>query len=172
MTTFSRKKIRGYGRKLRQLEDWKNYIISYPTEYLSETSFQIFRIHLSPFNWYRGRNPHLKFHKHLYQACHEILQNLKDNDFIKNNNLRVQLWLFYPRTIKSLVIITDKENYLKRNERIKAFDTEKGPPNLFNKYFDTFRIKLADDNVFNPIATNNKNTEWQTLKVGEIWTIE
>ena len=54
--TFSRKKIRGFDRKLKQLEIWKNFILSYPPDKLTKASGQIFRIHLSPFYWNGDKN--------------------------------------------------------------------------------------------------------------------
>jgi hypothetical protein len=172
MTTFSRKKIRGFKRKLRQLDEWKNYIISCPAEYLTRTSGQIFRIHLSPFYWYRERNPHLKFHKHLYQAYFEILQKLKENEVVKSNNLTVQLWLFYPHTVKSLVIVADHEYYQARNASIKSLPTKKRPPKLFNNYFDSLKLKLANHMVAEPVYKIESNKEWVTHRIGDIWTVE
>ena len=172
MTAFSKKKIRGFDRKLKQLDNWKKSIISCPTENLTKTNGQIFRIQLSPFYWYQDRNPHIKFHKHLYRAYLDILNQLKDNEFIRENKLTVQLWLFYPRTVKSLVIVADKENYLERNELIKAEDTKKSPPKLFSNNFDSFKLRLGNDNVFEPIENNGEISDWQTHRLGEIWTIE
>jgi len=172
MTAFSRKKIRGFDRKLKQLDNWKKSIISCNEENLTKTNGQIFRIQLSPFYWYHDRNPHIKFHKHIYRAYFDILHQLKDNEFVRKNSLTVQLWLFYPRTVKSLVIVADKENYLERNKLINAQDTKKSPPRLFSNNFDSFRLKLGDDNVFEPIDSIEEISEWQTHRLGDIWTIE
>ena len=172
MTAFSRKKIRGYDRKLRQLDLWKNHIISCPAEHLTTTSGRIFRIHLSPFYWYRDKNPHLKFHKHLYLAYLEILRKLVENEIVKKNNLTVQLWLFYPHTVRSLVIVSDMEHYQTRNESINALPTKESPPKLFNHYFDSFRLKRGDHNVFEPVDNIDSNTKWLTHRIGDIWTVE
>lgn len=172
MTAFSKKKIRGFDRKLKQLDNWKKFIISNSKENFEKTDGQVFRIHLSPFYWYNDRNPHIKFHKHLYLAYFDILNRLKNDEFIKKNMLTVQLWLFYPRTIKSLVIVADKENYLKRNKLIKAEETKKSPPKLFDNNFDSFNLRLANDEVFEPIENNEKINDWRTHRLGEIWTVE
>jgi hypothetical protein len=172
MTKFSRKKIRGYARKLRQLVEWKNYIISYPNEDLAESSFHIFRIRLGPFYWYQNRNPHLKFHKHLYCSYLEILQKLNDNEILKKNKLSVQLWLYHPRTVKSLVIIAGKENLQDRVEIINALHTIERLPKLFNNYFDSFKLKISNDNVFKPLNKFDNNTEWLTIRLGDIWIVE
>ena len=170
--TFSRKKLRGFDRKLKQLDKWKKSIIHCLPELCTKPGGQIFRINLDPFTWHGDKNPHRKFHEHLYKAFSEILIELNKKEFIKSNNLTVQLWLFYPRTVKSLVIVANQNDYLKRNEQIDVVETQKIPPKIFNNYFSSFRLKLGNDNVFKEIKMCNKHFDWQKDRLGDIWTIE
>jgi len=172
MTTFSRKKIRGFYRKLQQLDDWKNSILSFPTDNFTKPSGQIFRIHLKPFYWYGDKNPHFKFHGHIYKAYADILQKLKDNEFVKHNKLIAQLWLFYPRTISSIIIVASHEQHQKRNGQIDAKETSLIPPKLFGDNFNAFKLKIGSDNVFELVDDNDENTNWLTRRQGDIWTVE
>jgi len=172
MTTFSRKKIRGFDRKLRQLDDWKKIILAFPTNGYTKPSGQIFRIHLKPFHWYGEKNPNLKFHRHLYKVYADILQNLKNNEVIVQNNLRVQLWLFFPRTVRSLIIVAPYEHYEKRIKQIGAREVNISPPRLFGDYFKEFKLMLGEDIAFEAIDNNYENPKWLTRTQGNIWTVE
>ncbi|MBC7862242.1 MAG: hypothetical protein IAF38_04655 [Bacteroidia bacterium] len=172
MTKFSRKKIRGFDRKLKQLDRWKNFILTFPADNINKTAGVTFRIHLSPFIWFGDKNPHIKFHKHLYKAYFDILQKLKGNRDIINNDFKVQLWLYYPRTVRSIIFVGPEEQYQKRNGQIKPKETKLIPPRLFGNYFDEFTLKIGDDNIFESIDNNNENTEWLTHRQGDVWTVE
>jgi hypothetical protein len=171
MTNFSRKKIRGFDRKIKQLDSWRNFIVSYPFDKM-KSSGEIFRVHLHPFTWHGNQNPNIKFHTYFYIACLDILKNLKDNETLRKKEMTVQLWLFYPRTVKSLIIVAPKELFVKRNDQINARPTEIKPPKIIGKHFVNYTLKLGEDNVFKSNKPQSENPEWQTIKLGEIWTIE
>lgn len=172
MTTFSRKKIRGFDRKLKQLDNWKNSILSFPADKLGTTPAQIFRIHLNPFIWYGDKNPHIKFHKYLYQTYSDIFSKLKDHETVKNNKLTVQLWLFYPQTIRSLVIVAPEDQRVKRNAKINATETKLLPPKIIGSVFSNQKWKIGDDKVFELVSTNDENSKWVTHRRGDIWVVE
>jgi len=168
MNAFSRKKIRGLDRKLKQLDAWKNFILDYPFSNETKTSGQIFRVQLSPFIWYQDKNPNIKFHKYLYEAYADILQKLKEKEVVKANKLTVQLWLFYPRTVRSLIIVATEEQKIKRNNEINATETMLSPPKIICQVFTKQRWKLGVDNVFETI----EGPMCLTHKIGDIWTAE
>jgi hypothetical protein len=167
---FSRKKIRGHKRKLEQLENWKHFVVSYPFDELKTTG-KIFRMQLPPFVWHGNLNPNPTFHRHLYAALAIILKDLQQNDSIKKNEWTVQLWLFYPQTVRSLIIVAPKKLYTERNDLINAVTTKRKPPKLFGQFFNNFSLKVGADNAFE-LNKSGKNLECQTHKLGEIWTVE
>ena len=171
MTTFSRKKIRGFDRKIKQLDSWKNFIISYPFEKMKATG-EIFRVHLPPFTWYSDQNPSVKFHIYFYKAYLEILKNLKDKETLIKKDMTVQLWLFYPRTVKSLIIIAPKDLYEKRNDQINSTLTKVNAPKYIQQFFNNYTLKTGVDNVFKSNNSLRENPDWKTIKLGDIWTIE
>lgn len=172
MTTFSRKKIRGFERKLKQLDNWKNNILSCPADVLGTPPKQIFRISLKKFYWSGDKNPHFKFHKHLYQAYSDILSKLKDNETVKKNKLTVQLWLYYPRTVRSLVIVAPQDQYLKRNSDINAKETKLLPPKVIRQAFQNHKWKIGNDNTFELDGPNDENAKWITHRRGDIWVVD
>jgi hypothetical protein len=92
---FSRKKIRGYNRKLNQLNSWKDFIISYDFEIINAAGI-IFRLYWGKIIWYRESIPNQRLHTLFFKAIHEVFESLKSNTKIKENNLSIQIWLFYP----------------------------------------------------------------------------
>ena len=172
MQTFSRKKIRGHNRKLQQLDDWKNSILKFPSDKFGFNPGQIFRLHLSPFHCFGYINLQGKFHRHLYKAYNEILKGLKDNQTIKDKGLIVQLWLFYPRTIRSLVIVAPKDKYDKRNSQVNAKDTNDNPPRLIRQSFKNKNWKIGEDNNFSMADQNSDEPIWLTHRQGDIWITE
>jgi ribosomal 50S subunit-recycling heat shock protein len=114
----------------------------------------------------------MKFHSFFYKACLDILKNLKDNETLRKKEMTIQLWLFYPRTVKSLIIISPKDLYVKRNDQINASSTKVKPPKVIEQYFNNYTFKIGVDNVFKSNKPQTENPEWQTVKLGDIWTIE
>lgn len=171
MTKFSRKKLRGFDRKIKQLESWKTFIVSYPFDKLNSQG-KIFRVDLSPFVWYGDQNPNITFHKYFYLTLLDIFKNLKENKTINQNDWTVQLWLFYPRTVRSLIIVAPRNLYKKRNEELNLVKPDSKTPKLFGQLFDNHVLKIGADNVFQSHRPGLKGSDWLTLKHGDIWTVD
>lgn len=172
MTKVSRKKIRGFKRKLKQIDQWKNAIVLYPFGQLNFSRGKIFRIHAKHLNWGDDINPNSKFYKYFYTAFFDILQNLKKNEILSKNEMTIQLWVFYPRVLQSLILIAPVDLYKKRNEMIGASETKTNPPKLIRQMFKNFSLKIGADNVFESSEPKNENAKWITHKLGDIWTVD
>ncbi|RZJ53112.1 MAG: hypothetical protein EOO44_09570 [Flavobacterium sp.] len=170
MTKFSRKKIRGFKRKIKQLESWKNSILNYPIR-ISNRAPISFRIHLRPFYWFKNENPSIYFHNFIYKAFEEIFLKLKNDEWFKTNSLDIQLWLFYPRTIKSIIIVGSKEQNDKKNVDIEAKSTNLNPPTLFNRHFDNCVLKVGKDVNFEQRTGDDGTLIWTSHEKGNIWII-
>lgn len=86
--------------------------------------------------------------------------------------MTVQLWLFYPQIVRSLVIVAPKDLYKKRNDQIKSEPAKIKPPKLIEHFFNNYTLKIGVDNVFKSNKPETENPEWQTIKRGDIWTID
>ena len=137
-----------------------------------KSSGEIFRVHLHPFTWYGDQNPSMKFHSYFYKAYLDILKDLKDNETLRKKDMTVQLWLFYPRTVRRLVVVAPKDLYLKRNDQINGTSTKVKPPKFIEQFFNKYTLKIGVDKAFKSNKPQTENPEWQTIKPGDIWTIE
>lgn len=131
-----------------------------------------FRVHLSPFVWYGKLNPSIKFHKYFYPAFLDILQKLNEKEELSKRNLTIQLWLFYPRTIRSLVFVILKEDVEGFNSKIKANTTASRPPQIIEQTFNNFSVKKGEDNVFKSVNPGGNGPDWRIVNKGSIWVID
>lgn len=172
MIRFSRKKIRGFNRKIRQLENWKKFILTYPFEKRNNKDPEIFRIHLRPFLWFNGKNPSVKLHEFLYKAFAEILIKLETDEKIVAQNLEIQLWLNYPRTIQSAVIVGTKDQFDLQNKKIDAKLTNLNLPKFFNGHFDEREFKIGNDVNYEFKISKDGKPIWTPHEKGDIWIVQ
>lgn len=170
MVKFSRKKIRGFKRKIKQLESWKNFILNYPIRNSTNAPI-LFRIHLRPFYWFKNDNPSIYFHHFIYKAFEEIYLRLKNDEQFKTNSLDIQLWLFNPRTIKSKIMVGSKEQNDKKNMDIEAKSTNLNLPKLFNGHFENCVLKIGKDVNFEQRTEDDGTLSWTAHEKGSIWII-
>ncbi len=102
----------------------------------------------------------------------EILLALKNNKIIEANNLKTQLWIFHPRIIQSLILVSQGESIESRNKQVEAKKTANPPPESIINQFKEFKIGIGNDNVFKEKKTNDLEDIWDTIKRGDIWIIE
>ena len=167
---FSRRKIRGYKRKLNQLKDWKEFIINY--NYENNYEKLMFRVHWGKIVWYRATVPNQKLHLAFFEALNEIINSLSKNSVIKDSNLRIQLLIYYPRIQKSVVLVASTENTAELNSLIGLRDSNIKPPTIIGELFKGFSIKLADDDNFKYVDNKDFTYTWTKIRQGDIWVIE
>lgn len=168
---FSRKKIRGYKRKIRKLNNWKEYIINYPFENV-ENSIRIFRVYLRPFFWYRDLSPPFKFLPHILSAYQEIFEKLKSNKAIKDKNFSIQICIFYPRVVKSLVVVATEENINTIKKKMSVGPIRNNIPKIIYSYFPESTFKQGTEYIFHSDNPESEHPKWNKIKKGDIWIIE
>jgi hypothetical protein len=169
-TKFSRKKVRGYQRKILQLEKWKNKVLSFTITDLTFRGGLIFR----PNFFYPSAaiNPPIKLLPPLYKALLEILSELKSSEKIVQSNLIPQIWLFYPRINRSHVRIVSRE---KGNELLMAFGSKmaKAAPQWpISKFSSGEILYVGSDIIFKSQNPFQNDTKWSKIKMGDIWVAE
>ncbi|MCB0806940.1 MAG: hypothetical protein KDC05_14170, partial [Bacteroidales bacterium] len=130
------------------------------------------KIFLPPYVWYYDLQPHPTFQPHVYDALFEILRTLKQDHAIVKHNLNVQLWLFHPRFIQSMVIVSTKEKSEDQQKKIEATQTEQPPPPIIHKRSKGYTIKKGNHVGIRQLPTTNNNIQWEPIPLGDIWVIE
>ncbi|MES2836909.1 MAG: hypothetical protein V4667_05260 [Bacteroidota bacterium] len=173
MHKTSRKKIRGYIRKKKTLSNWMQYIVAYPFVELKVNAQPItFRLNLPPFYWFSEDNPPERFTNEIFQAFFEIEKSLDKNIHLKEKNLSFQIWLFYPRTIKSVIIVGTKERLDQFRKDTGQKDTNEIPPKIIGSVFQNRNWKIFLDKTFSSNDPNRNGPNWITHVHGKIWVIE
>jgi hypothetical protein len=167
MTVTSRKKIRGYARKLKQLSQWKDFILNYSFE--SKDAPHVFHMYLPPFSWYNLKNPPENFTRKILETFFEILKKLQENKRIRDLNLVSHIWLYNPRFFLSSVIVGTTEAYEKMERSMGAQEIKEIPPNLIDRVFNTNLWKKGNDVNFSSDNPNSDSPVWQKHIQGDIW---
>ncbi len=137
-TMNDRKKIRGFQRKIRQLESWKGFIINYDFENLKRKT--VFRVNFGNYYWTKDLNIHHKLEKHFLNILSETLIALKENQTIIEANLIPKLWFYFPRTYKTIVVVGQLSDYQKMESQIELnLQTNRKPRYLMN-HFNNLKI--------------------------------
>jgi hypothetical protein len=170
MQTSSRKKIRGFNRKLKNLTKWKDYIISYPFKMpINGKAPLTFRLHLPPYYWYYEINPPITYTREIFKAFAEINNSLQNNTLLRENNLEYQLWLFYPRTIKSSITIAPHETLKEIVNYMIQSESGEQPLKIVEQAFPNYKWKVSKDRNFSSKSPGGLGPEWTTHEQGKIW---
>ncbi|RZJ67139.1 MAG: hypothetical protein EOO47_25125 [Flavobacterium sp.] len=97
---------------------------------------------------------------------------LKNKEGTTVQDLEIQLWLNYPRTIQSVVIIGTKKQIDLQNEKIDGKLTNLNPPKFFNGHFDKRKLKIGIDVNFQYKISKDGKPIWIPLKQGNIWIVQ
>jgi len=163
---ISRKKIRGYNRKLKQLTAWKEHLLN---NKFTKSSKSIFHLHLAPFYWYKAVSPPIKFTSHIIKMLSEVSYSLKENKSLKELELHSQVWIYFPRTILSNVIVAPLETIKDREMRSGANETTDTPPTVIKMAFLNNKWKQTKDVSFSSEDPSSNDPNWITHLQGTIW---
>ncbi len=122
-------------------------------------------------NWTKDLNIHHKLEKHFLNILSETLKALKENQIIVKKSLTPKIWFYLPRTYKTLIIVGQLSDYQKMESQIDLNPQTDRKPKCLASNFDNLKIQQGSGFVFKEIQFNQQQ-EFETIKLGEIWTIE
>jgi hypothetical protein len=105
----TKKKIRGWKRRLRKIESWKQRVINLDMDHLTNYQRDYAKLWIHPFYTIPRRNPPVWYNRILlktmlevYQSWHEYLSKLNEKFYLK-------LWIYDPHFINSQIVAAYEE---------------------------------------------------------------
>ncbi|CAM4517052.1 hypothetical protein [Paenibacillus typhae] len=126
----NKKKIRGWKRKIKQIEQWKQRHIDLDLEQLSFNNRNYVKIWIDPFYRLTRRNPPMWFSRLILEAMIEIYQSWFLQIKRLNEPFYLKIWLYNPNFIQSQIVIAFREyinyydNTFDTSNEVKAFPSE------------------------------------------------
>jgi hypothetical protein len=168
MIKTSAKKIRGYKRKLKQLERWKEFALNYNSE-VDKVIPLTFNLYLRPFYYFKQENPPIKFMKIVFATLAETLIKLNHDKELKKKGLVAHGWFYYPRMMLSKIILDFPEKYKLREQRMGATETDSYPPRILKETVDHCKWRMGEDVNFSTENSSSDNPTWIRHVHGYIW---
>lgn len=106
----NKKKIRGWKRKIRQIEHWKMRHIDLDIEQLCRNSRDYVKLWIDPFYRLIRRDPPMWYSRLMLEAMSEVYQSWNQQMEKLKEPYYLKLWLYYPHFINSQVVVAFRES--------------------------------------------------------------
>jgi len=144
----NKKKIRGWKRRIKQIEQWKQRHIDLDIELLSRNNRDYVKLWINPFYRLTRRNPPMWYSRLILEAMIKVYQSWSQQMKSLNEPFYLKIWLYNPNFIESQIVVAFREcidyydNTFDKSNDIKAF-----PSHLYGKKVDLqeFKWELAID---------------------------
>jgi len=147
----NKKKIRGWKRRIKQIEQWKLHNIDLNVEQLKHDKRDYVKLWIDPFYRLSRRNPPLWFSRlilvemvEIYQSWYQKLKQLDEPFYLK-------IWLYNLHFINSQIVVAFREclhyynNTFDRNNENKSFPFDIFGDRQSLEYFD-WQLHIDSDN--------------------------
>ncbi|MCP1357227.1 hypothetical protein [Aneurinibacillus migulanus] len=126
----NKKKIRGWKRRIKQIEQWKLRSIELDVEQLLQNQREYVKLWIDP--WYRlvKRNPPLWYSRLLLAAMIEVYHSWHEKLSQFDESFYLKMWLYYPNFINSQIVVAFRDclhfydDVFDKSDEKKAFPYE------------------------------------------------
>lgn len=106
---INKKKIRGWKRKVKRIEEWKQRFRELDMEELSRTHRDYVKLWIDPFYGLTRRNPPLWYSRLLLQAMVDMYQSWFEQMKALKEPFYLKIWLYDPHFIQSQIVVAYRE---------------------------------------------------------------
>lgn len=151
----NKKKIRGWRRRIKQIEQWKQRFIDLDLEELFHNNRDYVKLWIDPFFRLTRRNPPIWYSRLLLEAMIEVYQSWYEQMQRLNEPFYLKIWLYHPNFIHSQIVVAFREclhfydNTFEESNDKKAF-----PSQLYGKIagLQDFKWELALESEYYRLA--------------------
>lgn len=104
-----KKKIRGWKRHVRKIEQWKQRALHLDMDHLALHERDYEKLWIHPFYALERRNPPLWYRKLLLEAMIDVYLSWHDTMTKTNEDFHLKIWLYYPNFINSQIVVAYRE---------------------------------------------------------------
>ena len=110
VNSFSnKKKIRGWKRRIKQIEKWKQRHIDLDIEQLYRNHRHYVKLWIDPFYRFTRRNPPIWYSRLIFADMVEIYQSWSQQMQRLNKPFYLKIWLYHPNFIHSQIVVAFRE---------------------------------------------------------------
>ncbi|WP_042163504.1 hypothetical protein [Paenibacillus gorillae] len=142
MRTFNIKKIRGWKRRIKQIEQWKLDYIHLDIEQLKSNQRDYVKLWIDPFYRLTRRNPPMWYSRLLLEAMIEVYRSWYQQMKGLNEPFYLKIWLYNPHFIHSQIVVAFREclNFYDHTFD-KSTDHKAFPANLYGGILGLEQLK-------------------------------
>ncbi|MGG3885056.1 hypothetical protein [Brevibacillus panacihumi] len=130
----NKKKIRGWKRKIKQIEQWKLRFLNLDIEQLNFNQRDYVKLWITPFYKLVRRNPPLWFSRMLLEAMIEVYHSWYRILSQLNEPFYLKIWLYHPNFINSQIVVAIRDCLNYYDEVFdKSNEEKKFPCEVFGK---------------------------------------
>ncbi|NQX67583.1 hypothetical protein HQN90_15785 [Paenibacillus alba] len=104
-TLINKKKIRGWKRKIKKIEQWKENTLNLDIENLNKYQRDYVKLWIDPFYRLTRRNPPTWYCRLLLKAMFEVYFNWNSEIKGINKDYYLKLWIYEPNFINSQIVV-------------------------------------------------------------------
>ena len=140
----NKKKIRGWKRRIKQIEQWKLRCIDLDIEQLFRNNRDYVKLWIDPFYRLTRRNPPIWYSRLILKAMIEVHQSWSEQMKKLNEPFYLKIWLYNPNFINSQIVVAFREclNYY-NNTFDKSNDKKAFPMHLYGSIPGLQNLKWA-----------------------------
>lgn len=106
---YNKKKIRGWKRRIKQIEDWKQRYIHLDIEQLERHHRDYVKLWIHPFYQLTKRNPPVWYARLIFGAMIEVYESWHKQLKLLNEPFYLKIWLYDPNFISSQIVVAFRE---------------------------------------------------------------
>ncbi|HEY4430695.1 MAG TPA: hypothetical protein VGN87_06615 [Paenibacillus sp.] len=144
----NKKKIRGWKRRIKEIEQWKQRHIDLDIERLCRNNRYHVKLWIDPFYRLTRRNPPMWYSRLILESMIEVYQSWSLQMKRINEPFYLKIWLYNPNFINSQIVVAFREclNFYD-NTFDKSNDNKEFPSHLYGRILglQEFKWELAID---------------------------
>lgn len=151
----NKKKIRGWRRRIKQIEQWKQRFIDLDVEQLFCNHRDYVKLWIDPFFRLTRRNPPMWYSRLLLEAMIEVYQSWYQQMNRLNEPFYLKIWLYHPNFIHSQIVVAFRDClHFYDNTFEQSNDNKDFPSQLYGKIPDlhNFKWKLSLESEYYSLA--------------------
>ncbi|MBP1905193.1 hypothetical protein J2Z32_001821 [Paenibacillus turicensis] len=142
----NKKKIRGWRRRIKQIDQWKQRFIDLDMEEMFRSNRDYVKLWIDPFFRLTRRNPPIWYSRLLLEAMIEVYQSWYQQMKRLDEPFYLKIWLYHPNFINSQIVVAFRDClHFYDNTFEKSNDKRDFPSQLYGKIasLQDFKWELA-----------------------------
>lgn len=151
----NKKKIRGWRRRIKQIDQWKQRFIDLDMEEMFRSNRDYVKLWIDPFFRLTRRNPPIWYSRLLLEAMIEVYQSWYEQMQRLNEPFYLKIWLYHPNFIHSQIVVAFRDClHFYDNTFEKSNDKKAFPSQLYGKIagLQDFKWELALESEYYRLA--------------------